>query len=56
MFLPNDSDDVGDVVGTLFDLLSHAKTSLPKTREAALTLTKIEEALMWAQKIRGGGQ
>lgn len=35
----------------LAGMVEAARTTLPKSREAALTLTKLEEALMWAQKI-----
>lgn len=57
MFLGSDSgnntteDNILDLVNTLVDLTAFARENLPKSRAAALTLTKLEEALMWAQKI-----
>lgn len=36
----------------LLDVIQEAGAELKKSREGALTLTKLEEALMWAQKIK----
>ena len=51
-----EEDEIRDIVNYSSDeiqyLIEIIKSRLPESRERSLTLTKLEEALMWLERIK----
>ena len=40
------------IKGEMMYLIDIVKTKVPESREASLTITKLEEALMWFERVK----
>ena len=45
------SDTIFDLTDAIYDLKDTIQTDLPKSREASLAITKLDEARLWLEEI-----